>query len=233
VKKIKYFILLVFIGILLSCNKEVIEPQVVEPQVKAELETLKFSKEIKVYADDKLNFVDYVISSNSKVYLDEYIASHEITMKLGHGSFRNLKPSTKSEIKVAPELNAGSNELLIEHLGSNWDGLYSVTFLYKETGLKSVPTNNYYSVITKEEYMYVVYTYVYGDANGIDLQFSHKNHWLWSWHCDGWEHHYGNPGGPVRLSNSMNGEGMWKLRFEIYSDNTNNYTYLYGSANLD
>lgn len=208
--------------LLSSCEKE---DNAFNP--KEESETLEYSKEIRVYTNDNLYYTDYIISSNSETLLNSYLDSYTIEMKLG---IKTSTTSTKLEDSNHDNSsldNKTNNRLMIENLGSNYDGGYTVSF--RKNNLKSDyyrPIDYYLDYRTQEEYLYVWYYAIAGDMSGIRFMFKYKPKWYNSWHLGGWEWHYGGaPGFSIRLDNPWNGDDKYKIGFELYTNLSSGANY--------
>lgn len=217
--------------LLSSCEKE---DKSLNPNEEGE--TLEYSKEIRVYTNDNLYYTDYVISSNSETLLNSYLDLYNMEMKLGNKTLSTSANLVDVNHDDSLQNNKTTDRLMVEHLGSNYDGVYTVSF--RKKNLKSEyyqPIDYYLDKKTKEEYLYVCYYYISGDMSGIRLMFKYQPKWYNSWHLGGWEWHYGGtPGFFIRFDNPWNGDDKFQIGFELYTNLSDgaNYDYLYGNAEL-
>lgn len=146
IKNIKYFILSLFILMFVSCEKESTEID------SKSTESLKYSKTIRVFADNNKDYLDLRVSSNKNEIIDEYTSTYNMKLSNKDPDYITVNQQDRqvSEIK---NLEDSKDQLEIEIIdGSKGvkENYSNISFEVNEQNKDNPPLPNFnYSVTYK------------------------------------------------------------------------------------
>lgn len=229
-KKLSYSILIAFLAIFCSCEKETTEPQQVESD-------FVYTKSVTIYTVDESSSVKIQLSSNDLSFVDETIEN--LKLYAGEEVFTIDKTSNSNQQNSFDNSSSIVNKrsIRIEIIEVNTEeDVIGLRIEKEKTQLKSVtpPWENTYEHVSRgnvDPYKYVRFDYLASDSYGIYAKPKKKQYWTSGWYYDGSAAQIiqeSSEDGEI-VSSPWNGNtSVYKHGFDVTTNTSEsgNYTYI-------